>query len=204
MQDDIRSLLAALRETAEAERADIRARAEQQIAQIRERTETQVKNLRDKALAELENQLQTESECIVGRAKLEIRDRVIHEKNEAIEEVFERASKQIASMDDATIRKETFKRLIEEAIGRIDTEQVRLRVSKADLAIWHSLKAGFPTSVSVESCDGPKGTVIVETRDSAQSIDNSIKTRLEVARAVMRRELVELLFGVQSSGEKGQ
>lgn len=203
MQDDVKSLLAALQETAEADRADIRARAEQQIAQIRERSETQVEALRDEALAELEEQLQTESECIVGRAQLEIRDRAIQQKNEAVEEVFERASRQIASIDDVTTRQEIIKRLIHEAIDRINSEQVYLRVSKADLELWQSLKADFPPSISVESCDGPKGTVIVETHDRAQSIDNSIETRLEVARAAMKRQIVELLFGVQASGEEG-
>ncbi len=204
MQDDVRQLLAAIRDTADAERADIRAQAEQEIAKISERTEAQVKQLRDKALAQLENQVRTESECIVGRAKLEIRDRLVQEKNEALEEVFDLASKQMAAMDDSKTHKEIFKRLVQEAIGRINSKDVRLRIAKTDLALWESLKADFPSSISVELCDGPKGTVIVETRDGSQSIDNSIETRLEMAREVMRLELVQLLFDVQTSGEMGE
>ncbi len=147
MQDDVRQLLAAIRETADAERADIRAQAGQEIAKISERTEAQVKQFRDKALAKLEDQVRTESECIVGRARLEIRDRLVQEKNEALEEVFELASKQIAAMDDSKTRKEIFKRLVQEAIGRINSEDVHLRIAKTDLSLWESLKANFPTSI---------------------------------------------------------
>ena len=35
-------------------------------------------------------------------------------------------------------------------------------------------------------------------------IDNSIETRLEMAREVMKEELVELLFDAGASGEKGK
>ncbi|MBW7990407.1 MAG: hypothetical protein FVQ84_10385 [Planctomycetes bacterium] len=203
MQDHAGQLLAAIRETADAEKDAIRAETEQEIAEIGARTEAQIEQFRDEALARLEDQLRTESECIVGRAELEMRDRLIHEKNEALREVFELAGKQIAVMDDFETSKEVFKRLIREAIGGIDSEAVRLRISEKDLPLWESLKRDFPSSISVELCDGPKGTVIVETNDGSQSIDNSIETRLEMAREVMRRELAELLFDVEISGEEG-
>jgi vacuolar-type H+-ATPase subunit E/Vma4 len=203
MQDDVRQLLAAIRETADAEIADVRAQAEREISGINERAEAQVKQLRETAMAQLEQQLRTQSECIVGRAELEIRDRLIREKNEALEEVFELAGKRLASPEGNGAGKDVLKRLIQEAMGKIAGEDVRLRISKDDLALWESLKADFPTLGSAIPCDEPKGTVIVETCDGTQSIDNSIQTRLETAREVMRRELVELLFGDETDGEEG-
>ncbi|UCC98716.1 MAG: V-type ATP synthase subunit E [Phycisphaerales bacterium] len=203
MQDDIRQLLAAIRETADAEMADVRAQAEQEIAKISERTETQVRQLRETALAQLEEQLSAESERIVGRAELDIRDRLVLEKNKALEEVFELARKELASLDDSGTNQEVLRRLIQEAMGKINSEDVRLRISRDDLALWESLKADFPTLESATPCDGPRGTVIVETCDGTQSIDNSIETRLETAREVMRRELIELLFGDETAGEEG-
>ncbi|MHC4508820.1 MAG: V-type ATP synthase subunit E [Planctomycetota bacterium] len=202
MQDDVRQLLAAIRETADAETADVRAQAEQEIANITERTEAQVKQLREAALAQLEEQLRTESECIVGRAELEIRDRLVLEKNEALEEVFELARKKLASLEDSKTNEEVLKRLIQEAMGKINSDDVRLRISRDDVALWESLKADFPALVSVDLCDGPKGTVIVETSGGTQSIDNSIETRLEMAREVMRQELVALLFDAETPGEE--
>lgn len=204
MQDQVEQLLAAIRETADAEKDAIRAQAEQKIAEISERTEAQNKQFRDKALARLEDQLRTESECIIGRAELEIRNRLILEKNEALEGVFELASKQIAAPDDSKTSKDIFKRLVQEAIGKINSENVRLRISKTDLVLWESLKRDFPTSISVELGDGPKGTVIVETDDGSQTIDNSIETRLETAREVMKLELLEILFDAKTSGAKGK
>ncbi len=204
MQEDVRQLLAVIGEAAEAEKASVRAKAEQEIAEIGARTEVQIKQLRDEALAQLEDQLRTESECIVGRAELEMRDALVHEENEALREVFELAGKQIAAMDNFEISKEIFKRLIREAIGGINSEAVHLRISEQDLPLWKSLKRNFPASISMESCDEPKGTVIVETNNGSQSIDNSIETRLETAREVMRRELAELLFDAKISGEEGK
>jgi len=202
MQDDVGQLLAAIKEMAEAEKAEIRAKAEQEIAKINELTEAQVKQFRDEALAELEDQLRIESECIVGKAELEMRDRLIHEKNEALREVFELAAEQIAAIDNAKTYKIIFKRLVREAIDRIGCGDVRLRISRTDQSIWESLKSEF--SVPVVLNGSPKGTVIVETNDGSQSVDNSIGTRLDMAREVMKRELVELLFDTEASGEKGK
>ncbi len=204
MQDDVRQLLAAIKEMADAEQAEIRAQTEQEIAKISERTEAQIEQFRNDELARLKDQLRMESECIVGRAELEIRDRLIHEKNEALREVFELANRQIAALDDAEKNQEIFKRLVQEAIGRINCEDARLRISRTDLSLAESLKGDLSASIPVVLCDGPKGTVIVETHDGSQSIDNSIETRLEMAREVMKLELVELLFDAGASGEKGK
>jgi len=202
MQDDVGQLLAAIKEMAEAEKVEISAKAEQEIAIINESTEAQVKQFRDEALDRLEGQLRMESECIVGRAELEMRDRLIQEKNEALRGVFELAREKINALNDAETYKEIFKRLVREAIDRIDCEDVRLKISRTDRSIWESSKGDF--SIPVILNDGPKGTVIVETNDSSQSVDNSIETRLDMAREVMKQELVELLFDADASGEKGK
>lgn len=202
MRDDVGQLLAAIEEMAEAEKSEIRAKAEQEIAGINESAEAQIKQFRDEAFARLEGQLRLESECIVGKAELEMRDRLIHEKNEALREVFELAGEKIAALNDAVVYKEIFKRLVREAIDKIGCEDARLRISGTDRSIWESSKGEF--SVPVVFCDGPKGTFIVETNDGSQSVDNSLETRLEMAREVMKRELVELLFDDEASGEKGK
>lgn len=204
MQDDVRQLLTAIQAMAEAEKTEVRAKAEKEIVEINERTEAQVMQFRNEALAELEDQLRRESECIMGRAELEIRDQLIQIKNEALREVFEFANEQIEALEGTRKYKKVFKKLIQEAFDSINCEDVRLRISKADQSLWESLKGDFPAPVPVVLCDGPKGTVVVETNDGSQSLDNSIQTRLEMARGVMRRELVELLFDGETYGEKGE
>ena len=204
MRDDVRQLLAAIKETAEAEKAEIRAQAEQEMARISERSEVQIKQFRDEAITKLEEQLHVESECILGRAELEIRDRLIEVKNEALAEVFELAGGQIAALDDIRTYKKIFKRLIYEALGKIDHKDKCLRISRTDLSSWEAFKEDFPESLSVVLCDAPKGTVVVETDSSSQSIDNSLETRLEMARDLMRRELIEILFEGDTSEEESK
>jgi vacuolar-type H+-ATPase subunit E/Vma4 len=190
MQDDVRQLLSAIKAMAEAEKTEIRAKAEKEIVKINERTEAQVMQFRDEALAKLEDQLRRESECIMGRTELEIRDRLIHMKNEALGDVFKFANEKITALEDTRKYKKVFKRLVKEAFDSINCEDVRLRISKADQSLWESLKGDFPASISVMLYDGPKGTVVVETDDGSQSVDNSIETRLDMARGVLRRDLV--------------
>jgi vacuolar-type H+-ATPase subunit E/Vma4 len=204
MRDDVRQLLAAIKETADAEKAEVRAQAELEIAKITESTEAQIKQFHDEALAGLDDQLRMESECIVGKAQLEIRDRLIEVKNEALREVFELASGQIAILYDTETYKDIFKRLVQEAINRVNCDDMRLRISKADLSLAKSLLGNLPASISVVVCDGPKGTFIVETDGGSQSIDNSIETRMEMAQGVMKRELIELLFDGETSGEESK
>jgi vacuolar-type H+-ATPase subunit E/Vma4 len=203
MRDDITALFAWIRERAEAEKAEITAQADREIAQIDERAEGQINRLRKEMLAQLEEQLHIESDCILSAAKLEIDNRLVDEKNVALDKVFSLASQQIEALNSDT-RKEIFRELIDDAISRINSEQAYLRISKADLPLWEKLKKGFPKSISVELCDGVTGTVIVETSDRSQLIDNSIHTRLEMAEKIMRRELGELLSNSERTGEKGE
>jgi vacuolar-type H+-ATPase subunit E/Vma4 len=204
MRNDVRQLLAAIKETADAEKDEISTRAEREIVRITENTEAQIKQFRDEALAKLDAELRMESESIVGRAKLEIRDRLIEAKNEALQQVFTLASEQIAVMYDTKTYRTIFKRLVTEAIEKANSDNVHLRISKTDLKLAESLKKDFPPSVLVVLGDGPKGTVIVETDGGSQSIDNSIETRLEMARRIMKRELVEILFNGETSGDNGK
>ncbi len=204
MRDDVKQLLAAIKETADAEKAEISARAEREIAKITENTEAQIKQFRDEALAKLDTELRMESECIVGRVKLETRDRLIEAKNEALRQVFELAGRQIADMYDTETYQEIFRSLITDVIDKANSDNVHLRISKTDLKLWESLKKDFPESVQAVPCDGPKGTVILETDGGSQSIDNSIETRLEMARRIMKRELVEILFDGETSGDNGK
>jgi vacuolar-type H+-ATPase subunit E/Vma4 len=218
MQDDVRQLLAAIKETAEAEKAEIRASAEGEIAKISENTEARIKQFNDDALSRLDVQLRLESETILGKAQLEIRDRLIEVKNEIIREVFELAVRQIAALADSEKYKEIFKRLITEAIDKINPstslrtcpepvestgrKDIYLRISKTDKLLFESLKGDLPGPISAVFCDSLKGTVIVEIDGGRQSIDNSIETRLKMAQALMRHQLAEILFDTETSGEK--
>ena len=203
MRDDIAALFAWIRERAEAKKAEITAQADREIAQIDERAEGQINRLRKEMLAQLEEQLRIESDRILSAAKLEINNRLVDEKNVALDKVFSLASQQIEALNSDT-RKEIFRELIDDAVSGINSEQAYLRISKADLPQWEKLKKGFPKSISVELCDGVTGTVIVETSDRSQLIDNSIHTRLEMAEKIMRRELGELLSNSERAGEKGE
>jgi vacuolar-type H+-ATPase subunit E/Vma4 len=218
MRDDVRQLLAAIKETAEAEKAEIRASAGSEIAKINESTEARIKKFNDEALGGLDVQLRLQSESIVGRAQLEIRDRLIEVKNETLCEVFKLAGKQIAALADTEKYKEIFKRLVTEAIDRIDPstslracpepvegtgrKDIYLKISKTDQPLFESLKGDLPGPISAVFCDSPKGTVIVEIDWGRQSIDNSIETRLKMAQALMRHQLAEILFDTETSGEK--
>jgi len=204
MRDDVRQLLAAIKETADAEKAEMRAQAEQEITKINEHTKAQIDQFRNKELYRLDAQLQMESECIVGRAQLEIRDRLIAAKNDALREVFNLANEKIAELYDTKTYKEIFKRLVTEAIDKANCDDMVLRISKTDLSIFESLKGDFPVSISVTPLDSPKGTVVVEIDSGSQSLDNSIETRLKTAQDLMRTELVEILFDSDTSGDDGK
>ena len=203
MRDDIAALFAWVRERAEAKKAEITAQADQEIAGIDERAEGEIDRLGNEMLAQLEDQLRIESHSILSAAKLEINNRLVDEKNVALDNVFSLARQEIEALDFDT-RKDIFRELVNDAIGRVNSEEARLRISKADLPLWEKLRRGFPKSISVELCGDVTGTVIVETSDRSQLIDNSIHTRLEMAGKIMRRELGELLFDTEKAGEKAE
>lgn len=200
MLENAEALLAAIIEMADAEKIDIAEKADNEVAKINKQAKVEIERLKSEAMAQLEERLCAESETIVNAAKRDIKNKLVLEKNKALEKVFVLAKQNIRKSSDE-IRKDFLKRLITDAIDRANSDDVRLRISNDDLGIWKSIKKNFPKSISVETFDGPIGTVIVETSDGSLSIDNSIDTRLEIARNAMRAELCDILFANDKPGE---
>ena len=200
MLDDVEALLAAINKMAEAEKVDIADKARQEVDKINKQAEAEVERLRLEAIVQLEGTLCAESEAIVNNAKRDIDNKLEYEKNKALEKVFDLARQNICQLDSDD-RKSFLKRLITDAINRIDCDDVCLRISNDDLNIWESIKNDFQISISVKPCDRPSGTIIVETADGSLSIDNSIDTRLEIAKDAMRAQLCDILFANENFGE---
>ena len=200
MLSDAEALLAAINEMANAEKVDIAEKAEQEVISINEKTEAQIRQLRPDAVVILEQSLCAESETIINNAKIDINNKLVHEKNKAIENIFVMAKQNIGNLDEDT-RKDFLKKLIGDAIDRTKCDDVHLKISSEDINIWESIKNRFHISIAVETSDRPSGTVIVETADGSLSIDNSIDTRLDIAKKAMRTELCAILFANEKSGE---
>ena len=116
MRDDIAALFAWIRERAEAKKAEVSAQADHEIAKIDERAEGEINRLRNEMLALLEDQLRIESDSILSAAKLEINNRLVNEKNVALDNVFSLARQEIEALNSDT-RREIFRELINDAIG---------------------------------------------------------------------------------------
>jgi len=200
MQDDIKALFDAIASKAEAQKAEIAAQADKDIAEIEQRADEEVKRMRSEAISQLEGRLRTESDAIIGAAKLEMRNRRIALLNEAIDRVFASAVRKIEAMTESDGYKDILRRLLQGALRFAGNDCARLRVAEVDKPLWKTLQADLDDSIPVDFCDAPRGTIIVETSDRSQWIDNSLDARLARARQIMRDELGQILFAKDDIG----
>ena len=133
---------------------------------------------------------------IVGDASLKARSLRLNFIEEAIEEAVEKALDELST---GSLRKDYEKalpRLIAEGIELVGGEELVVLCNDGDLELVRSIASKMKGKrISVEGGLDCKGGVVVRSKDGAVIYINTLEDRVERARPVIRKRILELLGG---------
>jgi V/A-type H+/Na+-transporting ATPase subunit E len=198
-ETDVNELMSALVRQAEVERERIAAETRKAIEETLKGAEAEAVRLLESAERELEREMASEKDRILGRLRMEEGKRRLLLKREVLRKVFERARERISKRYGSEEYPRVLKRLIGEALSALG-ENGDLVVSSKDLELCSPLVAQMGSTCTIRGEGEEPGTVIALSSDGARKVDNSLSTRLERARVVLEPEVSRLLFG-DSIGE---
>ncbi len=132
---------------------------------------------------------------IVGAAELGARNAQLKSLEKAVNEAFERATKEISSSGGERYER-ALERLIQEGLDIIGPRANVRCASKDKRAVASAIKKLSRAKISMD--DEPvetNGGVVITTSDGSVRFDNTLEARLERMRPTLRKEVATLLTG---------
>ena len=187
-------LIDAIEKDAVKERQKIIADAGFEAKGIIEKAETDLKSLKEKKIAEFEGYLESEKALAVGQARREADILSISVKSEVLSELFQKAEKKIVEIKNGGNYKDILIKLLREAIERwgeeIKTDDFIVYVSEEDL----SFLKNFSNDAEIKADRDMKEGVILISKDNRFRLINTLKSRMERAKADILPSLNRILF----------
>lgn len=202
---DIDALRATMQEKADAECRQIEEEAKERVAEIRKRGEVDRERLRKEAMERLEREVRAAGDRKRVEVSLAGRLARLTVKHSVIDEVFVLASRELS--DPATAAslpapyESVLESLIREAAALLPAGGT-ITVSKSDGEVAKRLTGELDNSVTIQTEDAPRGTVIARSSDGLHTVDNGIAGRLRRGRSELMPLVSAHLFGKAEGGER--
>ena len=189
-------LISAIENDAERERQKIIEDAGIEAKSIVEKVKNELKVLREKKITEFENYLEKERALAAGQARREADILSISVKSEVLSELFQKAEKKIVEIKNGGNYKDILIKLLREAIERwveeIKTDDFIVYVSEEDLSLLKN--TDISSEFEIQAGEDMREGVILVSRDNRFRMVNTLKSRMERAKADMLPVLNEILF----------
>ncbi len=187
-------LIQAVEESAQEEIQSIREHAAAQVARIKEEARAEGRKLQQQYPEHWKNVALSERTAIVA-AREKARLELLQIKEEIFEETFRRAEEELAGFRDRPRYEAFLKHVILEALAELDGASALLHVDKRDEALCNSILKTENQSHLVIADIESMGGVIASTTDESIIIRNTIESRLQRSREVLRKEIFSILDG---------
>jgi len=163
---------------------------------IVEKVKNELKVLREKKITEFEGYLESEKALAVGQARREADILSISVKSEVLSELFQKAEKKIVEIKNGGNYKDILIKLLREAIERwgeeIKTDDFIVYVSEEDLSLLKNTDISSEFKIQPDK-DIREGVILV-SRDNRFRMVNTLKSRMERAKADILPVLNKILF----------
>jgi V/A-type H+-transporting ATPase subunit E len=178
---------------ADAEIKKINRAADQEATQLIAEAETLAQTIRTRHRARVEPLLATEAAGLQNKARLGALRAIANAREELITDAFVQAEKRLERMRATEDYAATFRVLAQEAVQTLGNNDVVVHVDLRDESIARDVFANLDMNVSLETQSIPLGGLEVTTRDGRIVIVNTLASRLEHARKILRGSVARIL-----------
>jgi V/A-type H+-transporting ATPase subunit E len=120
---------------------------------------------------------------------------IIKEKDAVIQRAFFDAKKSLDSFRDRPSYKEDFKKMLQEAVRELGGEKVSLHIDTRDETLCRQVLDELGRNSEIVGDLTSAGGLAVSTKDGKVVISNTIESRLNNAKELLKREIFSTLFG---------
>ncbi|MGZ4906454.1 MAG: V-type ATP synthase subunit E [Halobacteriota archaeon] len=188
-------LIRSMEVNAEKRINEILNKAGQEAEEITRTAKAEAETIKSSYLENAQKSVEIERNQLIYKVKAETKMRVIKEKDAAIQRAFDEAKKSLSDFRDRGTYKEYFKEMIREAVGELQGEKVRFHIDERDENLCKQILAELNENSEIITDLTSAGGLIVSTRDEKVVVFNTIESRLNNARELLKREIFSTLYG---------
>ena len=190
----LEDMLKALEEEGRAECERILSQAKARADQIIKEAEQEGTSIKQAHMVKAEALLKSERSKILNEASFTVKKAVIQAKDSLISKVFDRISERVQKIRESSEYREVFRKLASEALANTQGKIV-ISVDKRDEDIAKSILKDLGADYELRTDLECGGGLAVTTVDGRITFVNTLDSRLDKARAVLKPDVASILFG---------
>jgi vacuolar-type H+-ATPase subunit E/Vma4 len=188
-------LIQSVDECAEDKVRTIRERATRRAAEIHDEAAVKEKRIKQKHEEAARTAVETERGRSVAQVKKETRMQLIHAKDEVYQKAFTGAKEKLSHLRTEAHYASDFKKMLQEAVSELEGESLILRIDKRDEALCKKLVSELNLNCGIVTDIITDGGLEVSTKDGRFVIKNTIESRLERSKVLIKPEIFATLYG---------
>ena len=188
-------LIRSMEVNAEKRISEILNKAGQEAEEIIRTAKAEAETIKSSYLENAKKSVEIERNQLIYNVNSETKMSIIKEKDAAIQRAFDEAEKSLIDFRDRGTYHVYFKRMVQEAVGELEGEKVRFHIDKRDENLCQQVLAELSLNSEVITDLTSTGGLIVSTRDEKVVVSNTIESRLNNARELLKREIFSTLYG---------
>ena len=189
------NLIASMDVSAEKSITERIQKAHQEGEEIKRSAEAKAETITASHLENAQKSAEIERNKLIYNAKAENKMRIIKEKDAVIQRAFFDAKKSLDSFRDHPSYKEDFKKMLQEAVRELEGEKVNLHIDTRDETLCRQVLDELGRNSEIVGDLTSAGGLAVSTKDGKVVISNTIESRLNNAKELLKQEIFSTLFG---------
>jgi V/A-type H+/Na+-transporting ATPase subunit E len=142
---------------------------------------------------------------IIGSSRLSARNKELVLIESAINEIFRIVKEKLQSKSNDKLYKDLLRKMIEESISPLDSPEIIIESNKNDYDTVKKILQDLSTNKKVKLTLSKKpieivGGIRAVSADGTMTLDNTLDSKIERLKPLIRKEIVQLLRGERENG----
>jgi vacuolar-type H+-ATPase subunit E/Vma4 len=188
-------LITAVKASAQERMKEIQDRAQAEAQKIQKDAEERAQGIRSAHLEEAARGLSLEKSKLIAKVGTEKRMALAGVKEDLFQQVFARAAQQMTSARNHPGYRESFKKMVREALEELAGEEVRIHIDPRDEPLAREILGQLQRNSDVVTDLSTMGGLNATTADERLMVFNTLESRLQRAKELMKSEVMSTLYG---------
>lgn len=177
---------------------ELKQKAYEQAVEIRKEAEKKDEGIKKKHLDAAKKNVEAERNKSFAKIKEETRMQFTRTKDDVYKKAFSDAKKNLSSVRLRSDYEDIFRKMLKEVVLELEGEDIRLHIDKRDENLCRKLLSELTLNCEVVTDITCTGGLNASTKDGKFVVFNTVESRFEKAKALLKPEIFSTLYGGQS------
>lgn len=193
----IEQLIESVEVSAQEKISELAEKAGRDAADVKKEAQVKDEIIKKRHLDTVKKAVEMERNKLLAKVKEENRMQLNRVKDEVYKKAFLEAQKILSSVRGQTKYETMFSTMVQEAVAELEGEEIQLHVDKRDEALCKKLLPQLHLNCEILTDITCHGGLNAGTKDGRFIVFNTIESRFETAKATLKPEIIEILYGGQ-------